>query len=150
MKTILGVDIGMSGALAFYDGTELLIWDMPVFEFKGGREVDIHRVCQIIKDQKPDCAYVEDIIMPFNSGRKPMMSLSECTGYFKGVLASLEIPFNMVKPNTWKKSIGCPKDKNEARLFASRLLPLHKDNWHLKKHDGRAEAALIALYGFNK
>jgi crossover junction endodeoxyribonuclease RuvC len=56
----------------------------------------------------------------------------------------------MVRPNIWKKAIGCPKDKDMARMLASRLLPQHSDNWPLKKHDGRAEAALIALYGLNK
>jgi hypothetical protein len=40
-----------------------------------------------------------------------------------------------------------PKAKDAARARASQLLPQAAHQWPLKKHDGRAESALIALYG---
>lgn len=38
-KQIIGVDIGMNGAIALYDGKELLTWRMPVYEItkNGGK-----------------------------------------------------------------------------------------------------------------
>jgi hypothetical protein len=40
-----------------------------------------------------------------------------------------------------------PKAKDGARARASQLLPAGVQLWPLVKHDGRAEAALLALYG---
>ena len=52
---ILGVDPGMKGALAYYDGVELLLWDMPVFEKeKGGFELDVHALSLIFKEAEAD------------------------------------------------------------------------------------------------
>ena len=41
-------------------------------------------------------------------------------------------------------------DKNASRSLASQHFPDASDQWNLKKFDGRAEAALIALYGWMK
>jgi crossover junction endodeoxyribonuclease RuvC len=73
------------------------------------------------------------------------MGVSE--GSFLGILTGLNIPYTMVRPAVWKKFFNCPADKDAARQKASQLLPQFSHNWPLKKHDGRAESALIALYG---
>jgi len=150
MKTILGVDIGMNGALSFYDGTELLCYDMPVFEAKKGHELDILRIADIIRTNAPTEAYIEKALLMPTNGKTAYQKLGEAEGVFKGVLCALKIPYTIVYPVTWKKAMGCTKDKDAARMRASQLLPAHSHNWPLKKHDGRAESALIALYGYNK
>jgi crossover junction endodeoxyribonuclease RuvC len=40
-----------------------------------------------------------------------------------------------------------PAGKDAARARACELLPRLADRWPLVKHHGRAEAALLALYG---
>jgi hypothetical protein len=57
------------------------------------------------------------------------------------------VPITIVHPRTWKRALGVPREKDGARARASQLLPAHAHLWPLKKHDGRAEAALIATYG---
>jgi hypothetical protein len=47
----------------------------------------------------------------------------------------------------WKKALGVPADKDGARARASQLMPENAWLWPLVKHDGRAEAALIAYWG---
>ena len=47
----------------------------------------------------------------------------------------------------WKRALGVQKSKDAARARASQLLPAAAAQWGLRKHDGRAEAALLALYG---
>ena len=42
--TILGVDPGMNGALAFYDEKELIIYDMPVFQRNKTKRVNCHEL----------------------------------------------------------------------------------------------------------
>jgi len=150
MKNILGVDIGMNGALSFYDGTELLCYDMPVFKAKKGHELDILCIADIIRTNAPTEAYIEKALLMPTNGKTAYQKLGEAEGAFKGVLCALKIPYTIVYPVTWKKAMGCTKDKDAARMRASQLLPSHSHNWSLKKHDGRAESALIALYGFNK
>ena len=50
-------------------------------------------------------------------------------------------------PRRWKRALHVPKAKDAARARASQLLPEAAHQWRLRKHDGRAEAALLALYG---
>jgi hypothetical protein len=41
-------------------------------------------------------------------------------------------------------------DKNASRALASQFFPDCSDQWKRVKDDGRAEAALIAHYGWSK
>lgn len=54
-----------------------------------------------------------------------------------------------VPPAQWKQAMRVPSDKKQSRARASDLLPAHKHLWPLAKHDGRAEAAMLALWGAN-
>lgn len=147
-KTILGIDIGMSGALAFYDEDELMIWDMPIFaKSKGGNDLDIKQLANIIFLQKPDMVYIERAMLMPSNGKTAYQKLGKAEGAILGILAALNIPYVIVSPSTWKAFFNVSKDKEETRRKAGELLPQFAHNWPLKKHDGRAESALIALYG---
>ena len=50
-------------------------------------------------------------------------------------------------PQRWKKALSLGQGKDAARARASQLLPAHAHYWQRVKDDGRAEAALIAVYG---
>ena len=52
-----------------------------------------------------------------------------------------------VPPRTWKHAFGLRSNKGESRALASRLLPEAAANFARVKDDGRAEAALLAIYG---
>lgn len=149
MKAILGIDVGMSGALSLYDGEELQIWDMPVLERNKTKRMDCHRITQIIQELYPTHAYIEQV-NAFGMGATGAYNFGFGCGAIEGVLSALGVPYTYVTPQVWKKAMDCPKDKDSARSRASQLLPKDAHMWDLKKHDGRAESALIALYGFNK
>jgi len=148
MKTILGIDVGMAGAFAFYDGEELLIYDMPTFSRNKTNRVDFLRVANIIDQNRPKHAFIEQV-NAFGMGASSAYNFGWSCGGIEAVLSTISIPFTYVTPQVWKKKMDCPTDKDAARMRATQLLPKHAHNWDLKKHDGRAEAALIALYGFN-
>jgi hypothetical protein len=77
-------------------------------------------------------------------------SLGYSFGVWIGILASLEIPYQLVAPATWKAALmkDSPKEKDASRIVADRLFPGQRDNWWpLKKHHGRADALLIAEWG---
>ena len=145
-KTILGVDPGINGALAFYDEDELIIYDMPVIERNKTKRVENHALGLIIKEQKPDHAYVEQV-NAFGMGATSAYNFGWNCACIEAVLAFYNVPFTYVIPQKWKKAMDCPKEKQGARVRATQLLPQFSHNWHLKKHSDRAEASLIALYG---
>lgn len=153
-KVILGIDPGSNGALAFYDQDELIIHDMPVYEITKGKtkrkKVDFDALCKIISGNLVNHAYVENVSAQFGNGASSAFTFGWGCACIENALIACRVPFTYVTPQVWKKALSCPKDKDGARLRASQLLPQFAHNWPLKKHDGRAESSLIALYGFNK
>jgi crossover junction endodeoxyribonuclease RuvC len=151
---ILGIDCGASGALAMYDGTELLIWDMPVYELRKGKtvrkRVDFVRLCEIIKEAMPGHVYIEQVSAQFGNGAASAFSFGQAVAAVDCAALSSGAAIHYVTPQAWKKAMQCPAEKDGARMRASQLLPAHRHNWDLKKHDGRAESAMIALYGYQK
>ncbi len=154
MKTILGIDPGASGALSIYDGIELIIYDMLTYEIKKGKtvrkKVDFNGVRKILRTYKIDHAFIENVSAQFGNGAAAAFSFGwSCAAIEHAVIVS-GIPYTYVAPQTWKKAMQCPADKDAARYRASQLLPQFEHNWSRKKDDGRAESSLIALYGWNK
>lgn len=77
-------------------------------------------------------------------------SLGYSFGVWVGILASLEIPYQLVSPVTWKAALmkDSPKEKDASRIVADRLFPGQRENWWpLKKHHGRTDSLLLAEYG---
>lgn len=147
---ICGIDPGMSGALAFYDenaekGDELMVYKMPVFQRNKTHRVDVLELSRILKFEMPDHVFIEQV-NAFGMGATGAYNFGWSCGVLEGVVGALHIPFTYVTPMKWKKAMQCPKDKDSARMRASQLLPDYAHNWPLKKDDGKAEAALIALY----
>jgi hypothetical protein len=140
----------MKGCIAYYDGTELLLSDMPIYKKEKGHDLDIHQLFSIIKELAPEHCFLEKTTaMPGISG-KAAYSMGKSEGAIVACLVGLGIVYTLVRPTEWKKAIDCPADKGLARQRASQLFPAFAHNWDRKKDDGRAEAALIALYGFRR
>jgi Holliday junction resolvasome RuvABC endonuclease subunit len=146
---ILGIDAGMKGALAYYDGEELLIWDMPIFAKEKGNDLDIHKLQVIFKEADVEHVFLEKTVaMPKVSG-KAAYSMGKSEGALLMACAANNLPYTLIRPREWKQVMGCAADKDVARQRASQLLPAYAHNWDRKKDDGRAEASLIALMGYN-
>lgn len=153
-KTILGIDPGSNGCLSFYDGTELIVHDMPTYEIKKGKtvrkKVDFRKLCDIMMGDHVDHAYVENVSAQFGNGAASAFSFGWACASVENALIACNVPFTYVTPQSWKKAMQCPAEKDWSRMRASQLLPGFAHNWDRKKDDGRAEASMIALYGFNK
>lgn len=156
---VIGIDPGIGGAVAFYEtgGGLLEARDMPTTEVKRGkrttREVDAAALSDILIWVATENGCVIHVVierqgaMP-KQGVASTFSLGNSFGVCRGVAAALWLPVSYVTPREWKKwagLIGQPKDASRGR--ASELLPGYAHLWPLKKHHGRADAALIALWG---
>jgi len=152
--TLLGIDCGLSGALAFMDavpGSMPRVHDMPTLSLtRGGknkREIDAHVLADLLGAQTIGHAFVE------LAGPRPLQNVSgvfssgKGYGIVIGVLATLGVPFTFVAPQKWKKALGVPAAKDGARARASQLMPGAAHQWQRVKDDGRAESALISLWG---
>lgn len=154
MRFFLGIDPGLSGALAFYDPVvnEMQVFDMPTHNLtvngKKKRKLDLTRLTAIVDDLShiTKMACVEEVGAMPGQGVTSMFSFGFSAGCAQMVVAANYISMTLVRPAIWKKAMGVKADKDSARLMASRLLPMHAHHWPLVKHDGRAEAALLALY----
>lgn len=83
-----------------------------------------------------------------NQGVVSMFNFGQNYGFIQGVLKAYKIPFELVPPAKWKKEFSVTADKNTSIDVASRLydVNLYASKRCRKKHDGMAEALLMAEY----
>ena len=81
-------------------------------------------------------------------GVTSMFSFGENFGFIQGLLTAYSIPFELVRPQKWKKEFSVTADKNTSIEVCKRLFPgvnLIPQGCR-KENDGMAEACLLALY----
>ena len=151
---VAGIDPGVTGAIAFYfpeHPERVSVDDMSIV----AGEVDGAALARKLLQFKPDCVFLERIHFMPKSSKPAIASMFQGFGCIKGVVASLGIPLVVVATAVWKPAIGLaigqgktPSDKHESsRLMALRTFPAVAEHFARKKDHGRAEAALIAMYG---
>lgn len=149
--SILGVDPGLSGALAVLRGSGLTTHDMPTFQIKGKQKLDLVALDVLLRNlvafYEPELAIVEDVHSMPKQGVASSFTFGYVTGAIHAMLAARKIPVHLVSPASWKRVMGLSRDKDASRQLASRLFPSAASQWARKKDDGRAEAALLAYYG---
>lgn len=138
---ILGIDPGRKGALAILDTDtrRVICHDLP------DTTDQLHELIAGLPEIRV-CA-LEQIHAGPQMSRRTIGAMFEGYGILKGALAWRSIPVQTVRPSQWKPALNVPADKTAARRRASEFFPDDAHQWALVKHDGRAEAALIAWYG---
>lgn len=159
MNYFIGIDPGLSGAIARYDPAtnDLVIHDVPTHELKRNgktkREIDLHAVARILDDLTKlpgGSILVEQVGSMPGQGVSSVFAFGKAYGVLLGVSAATFVPLDTVTPAVWKKAMGVTASKDGARARASSLLPQWSHYWTRAKDDGRAEAALIAVYAARK
>ena len=154
MDLVCGIDPGLHGAIAFYRpaANELQIKDIPTHELtvngKKRLHLDKHFLRSIMLDMMVPCrAFVEDVHSMPKQGVASSFKFGFVAGAIQQAVVDAGFELVLVQPQVWKRRFNLSSDKDASRARASELLPAHAHLWPLKKHDGRAEAALLALYG---
>jgi crossover junction endodeoxyribonuclease RuvC len=150
----IGVDPGMSGALAILEGERLIqIIDMPVVEVEINGKLKRRISPEMLVSELGmyldfvTCAYVEKVSAMPGQGVSSMFAFGEALGLIRGIFAGLRVPCFLVPPSAWKRTLKVPQGKDASRAMAAQLWPLNAAEFKRVKDDGRAEAALIALWG---
>ncbi len=150
---ILGCDPGAHGAIAILtDGGALLeVFDMPSVQVEVGKtkrtRIASGSLAYLIRQHGPVHAFVEAVGAMPGQGTASMFSFGKAAGIIEGVLAGLAVPTTFLTPVAWKRGTGLGTDKAACRQRAMQVFPMQADQFARVKDDGRAEAALLALYG---
>lgn len=155
---VLGIDPGLSGALAFNTGDSLLVFATPTVQtqfVKNGKkktrsDMNLSEVVRLIRENRPDVAYIEKVAAMKGQGVTGMFRFGQNFGQWQGILAALGIRWVEVTPQTWKKQFQLSRDKGASLDLARKLYPNNLESFRLKKHDGLAEASLIRHYGLQE
>lgn len=154
MSRIIGIDPGLSGAVAVLTGTDSLrILDMPTVTVerngKSKRQVSASELAEIIYTLKSDdChVFVERVGAVSGQGVTSVFSFGRSFGMIEGILAAFKLPVTYVAPATWVKAVGRGQGKDASRARAMELFPNNQADFKRVKDDGRSDAALIAYWG---
>ena len=155
MTRVLGVDPGAGGAIAVFDTglNAVVVDDMPTATVRVGRherrQISETVLAALVRECDPDTAFIERGVHAFSPGQgvTSAFTFGMAYGMVRGVLAALSIPVQLVTPQEWKRNFRLGPDKREARLIAARMFPDSAQRFIRVRDDGRAEAALLALFG---
>lgn len=153
MSFIIGIDPGASGAVAILqrDGSLVQVFDMPAVEVvvggKAKRRISPEMLAAELRLYADAVAYVEQVGAMPGQGVASMFAFGEALGLARGVLAGLGVPVQLVPPTKWKRAMNLNAGKDGARALAAATWPAQAAEFRRVKDDGKAEAALIALWG---
>jgi len=155
---IVGIDPGLKGGIAFLDNGILLdAYPTPVIEEKFTKNgkiskrkiLDLQEIVKLMKSYNPDIGFLERVAARPGQGSTSMFRFGTGWGELRGIMAALDIKFELVTPQSWKRHFQILSDKEASLELARELWPDHTQKcFRLKKHDGLAEAALLGKYGF--
>lgn len=148
----IGIDPGLRGAIAALHGSDghLTVLDMPAFANDKGvpSETNYDMLALLLEPPRSEnvTAVIEKVHSMPKQGVASTFKFGDNFGALKGILAAHRIPRQLITPGMWKKHFRLSRDKNASRKLATERFPDNADDFRLVKHDGRAEAALLALY----
>jgi crossover junction endodeoxyribonuclease RuvC len=154
---IIGIDPGISGAIAMYDGTNIVVEDVPTIALKktkGKGEKNVINITALADlfnflFAGADHAYVERVGAMPGQGVTSMFNFGDAFGTLKMGVAMVQVPFTLISPTEWKAKMGLNNDGEKSRMRALHLFPRASQLFQRKMDHNRAEAALLAWYGYN-
>jgi crossover junction endodeoxyribonuclease RuvC len=156
-RTWIGIDPGLTGAVAFLcsDGT-YNVADIPVIDTSAKGKVrsmiNARALANLIIDldqsdfSRTTVMLEQTAAMP-GQGVSSMFSMGDSFGACRGVIATLGLSFELVRPAKWKKTMGLTDEKGMARAKAVQMFPNVGHLLSRVKDHNRAEALLLAEYG---
>ena len=153
-KYIIGIDPGLSGAIAVFNDQFGLIGvrDMPVMAalVGRGRVVDCIELAKLFKAFAGHdvICIIETVSSMPGQGVASMFKFGKAAMAPEAMAHLMGFKVSMVTPQKWKRAAGLIKKPKEASLSkAKELYPEMSELFRLKKHEGRAEAVLIGYFG---
>jgi crossover junction endodeoxyribonuclease RuvC len=154
MTVVLGIDPGLAGgALAVLEidansAAVLAAIGVPTLGLKAKRRVDAVAVQEFLLKHRPEHCFIERASAFPKQGVASVFKYGAAVGALYTVVTLCAIPLGVISPAEWKRGMRLQgKDKENARLLATELLPSAQPILKLKQDHNKAEACLIALFG---
>jgi crossover junction endodeoxyribonuclease RuvC len=151
-RVVLGVDIGLSGALAVLTeaGELVSVGDMPVLADGPAKRRSVNApLAELVAKSHAMRAFVEFVGPRPQEGAVGAFAFGRRKGAVEGLLAALGLPVQFLTAPVWKRVIGIAPGKagakDAARSAAIARWPEKAALFARIKDDGRAEAALIGV-----
>ena len=153
-KVIIGVDPGAHGAICIMRDQKIIeLFDMPTLQVKVGKSTKTRVSAELLASELHywhcdiKIAVIEAVTASPQMGVSSSFAFGQAFGILTGYFAGIGAPVQLVTPAKWKRDIGINASKDGARLKATQVWPEDAGEFKRVKDDGRAEAALIALWG---
>lgn len=148
---ILGVDPGLTGAIAVYDPAAHKILDLVDYP-RAAEGIDLPTLKELLLPWAPLAtkAIVEHVHAMPKQGVVSTFTFGRSFGQVEGVLAGLNVGMIHVRAAAWKRIMGVTKDKQTSVNLAAKHWPDRAHEFTGPRgglKDGRAEACLLALIG---
>jgi hypothetical protein len=101
-RCILGVDPGVSGAMAFYFAgrpERVAVEDTPIVD----GEVNIAGVAALIRQYAPSVAVIERVNAFRGASSSSSFRFGRAYGDVRGAVTALGVPVHFVQPGVWKR-----------------------------------------------
>lgn len=153
MKTLIGIDPGLDGAIAAIRETGgAVVFDVKTLKIGATkRDYDIPSMvtCLMELSHGYEAIVALELVHAFpGQGVTSTCCLCRGLGIWQGILGTLQLPTVMVSPQRWKSAMmdGQPKEKQASILTAVRLFPQLAEELTRKKDHNRSDALLMAAW----
>ena len=151
---IIGIDPGLSGAIAVMEDNKVLnIFDIPVMSEgkKNKRQLNSALLVNLLKKninkEEEVAVVVEQVNAMPGQGVTSMFNFGQTFGALKGICAALELPIFFVRPSKWKKHFELiNSSKDASRTKAIEMYPKLSNQLSKKKDVNKSDAILIARF----
>ncbi len=151
---IIGIDPGLSGAIAVLENNKVLnIFDIPAMSEgkKNKRQLNSALLVNLLKEninkEEEVAVVVEQVNAMPGQGVTSMFNFGQTFGALKGICAALELPIFFVRPSKWKKHFELiNSSKDASRTKAIEMYPKLSNQLSKKKDVNKSDAILIARF----
>lgn len=153
---VLGIDGGLTGAMAILGEKSAHVLDLPTVDLPGNgtvrRRVHGPALAALVRQHcpagEPILAVVEDLsVGGRDSSAQTVGSQYRTRGTIECCLEMLGLEPHAVNARTWKRFFGLRSDKGEGLQLARQLYPECGERLRLVADHNRGEALLIARWG---
>ena len=153
---IIGIDPGLSGAIAILENNKVLnIFDIPVMSEgkKNKRQLNSALLVSLLKENinynEEVSVVVEQVNAMPGQGVTSMFNFDQSFGILKGICSAMHLPVYYVRPAKWKKYFNLiNSEKDASRTRAIEIFPYFSSQLSKKKDNNKADAILIASFFF--
>lgn len=162
---VLGCDPGKTGAIVLTSKHHLAIVRTPHMKAKTGRGEEImyaamwEKVKAVLTEhERPHHVFIERVQAMPQEGASSGFKFGYSAGFLRGMITALGLPYDMVEPTAWKRTVRIPHgtDKKGSIARACELWPKQVEEltpkrgfWTQEECFGVCDAALIGYHGLS-